>query len=409
MKVRSFFPLPRITAAALALSLFTGCGDDEDSDEADYDGPLYAAITQSSVDGEAISYVALLRSVDQTEKISLKDAVEIPGRALGSGVRKAGVLFVSHSEEAKVERFKITAKGKLESDGEVSFKGRGIDNIEEYQHQFQFISDTKAYFVDAHTAQIIVWNPTAMSVTSAIPLPGLAIEGALTSFSTMPVRVGTRLIIPIAWRPSADIAVINQAGVVVIDTTNDSVKVVTDNRCGWVRDSVVGPDNQVYLATEAYGSAVNRLKGADKAATPCLIRFNPESGAFDANFYRELSGLTNGTTTGSLVRGPNGTAYLRVLDEQGYTVDPEAHPRLVASAPAWKFWQLNLSTFTATAVNTLPASSGSTFLYEADDNRLLFTEFTNNSSLTHFRELTDQSGRLVFSSDGLIFSFLQLR
>ena len=54
-------------------------------------------------------------------------------------------------------------------------------------------------------------------------------------------------------------------------------------------------------------------------------------------------------------------------------------------------------------MDTLPASTGSSFLFHAGD-RTLFTEFTNSSGTTNFRELTDLSGKLVATHDGLSFS-----
>ncbi|NVJ28534.1 hypothetical protein HUW62_45790 [Myxococcus sp. AM011] len=419
MKIRSFFPLSRITAAALALSLFAGCNDDDDDKDPDPTpgtGPIYAAITQVSADNESLSYVVLTDKVDATTPLSLENAIEVPGRALGSGIAKNGLLYVSSSEGAVVTRYKLTANGTLEKDkdsqgrdAEVSFQGSGVSSIGEYQHQFQYVSETKAYYVDGRSGKVIVWNPTAMTVTKAITLEGLAVEGALSTFASAPVRVGGKIIIPIGWRPSASIGITKQAGVIVVDTAADTAKIVTDDRCGYVRDGVVGPDGLVYLATEAYGAAVYRTAGPETTPVPCLLRFNTQTEKYDTDFFRELGDLTNGNATGSLLRGPNGTAYLRVLDETSYTVVPGTHPRAVASASAWRFWQLNLSTFVATQITTIPASTGSTFLYDVTDSRTLFTEFTNNSSVTNFRDLTSQNGAVAFSTQGLVFSFLQLR
>ncbi|WP_338866166.1 hypothetical protein [Myxococcus stipitatus] len=408
MNVASCFSFPHITAAALALSLFAGCGDDKDGQGVG-DGAVYAAITQVSTTDETQSYVVLMNKVDQTAALSLENATEIPGRALGAGISKSGHLYVASSEGAIVTRYKLTADGKLAQDGEVSFSGRGVSSIGEYQHQFQFASATKAYYVDGRTAQVIVWNPTTMQVTNAVALPGLTIAGAVSTFASLPVRTANKILIPVGWRPSSSVGITSKAGVIVVNPENDAITLVTDDRCGYVRDGVVGPDGQVYLATEAYGAAVFRTAGIAAAPEPCLLRFDAQTQAFDKTFLRALGSLTNGKATGSLLPGPSGTAYLRVLDDTHPSLREGMHPRAMASAPAWKFWQLNLSTFAATEVSTLPASTGSTFLFDAADDRVLFTEFTNNSSVTNVRELTDKSGKLVFTTQGLVFSFLQLR
>ncbi|NMO20490.1 hypothetical protein HPC49_34135 [Pyxidicoccus fallax] len=409
----SSFRLSRLTAAALALSLFAACGDDEKEPtpqpQPPPETPMYAAVAQTSVNGASTSYVVLTDKVDLTTPLTLENAIEISGRALGSGIAKTGSLYVSSSEGADITRYDLTSEGRLERKTSVSFSGRGVNNISEYQNQFQFVSPTKAYYFDGRTSQVIVWNPTEMTVTSAVPVAGLAVEGGTTTFATHPVRSGNLVIMPVGWRTSNTAAVIKRAGVIVVDTTTDSATLVEDPdaRCGYVRDGVVGPDGMVYLGTEAYGAAAYRVAGGS-TPVPCLLKFNPQTREFDRQFFRELSSFTGGGTTGALLPGPQGTAYLRVLNAN-YAIGPNTSARTVASAAEWGWWQLKLDTLVATKVDTLPASTGSTFLFNAADNRVLFTEFANNSSTTNFRELTDHSGKVAFSTQGLAFSFLQLR
>lgn len=410
MKPTSPFRLPRLSAAALALSLFAACGDEApvNPEPQQPETPMYAAIAQVSANNASQSYVILTDKVDHTEPLSTANAIEIPGRALGSGLTKTGSLYVSSNEGATVTRYDLTSGGSLEKKATVSFEGRGVASIGEYQNQFQFISETKAYYFDGRTAQVIVWNPSEMTLTQAVPVEKLAQAGAVTTFATHPVRTGNLVLMPVGWRPSTGVGIVKKAGLIVVDTTTDTATLVEDERCGYVRDGVLGPDGMVYLATEAYGAAVFRVAGGNTPA-PCLLKFNPQTRTFDPEFYRDLNALAGGAATGSLLPGPQGTAYLRVLDETVYTVTPGVAPRLVASAPAWSWWQLRLDTLTATKVQTLPASTGSTFLFNVGDNRVLFTEFANSSSVTNFRELTDQSGKVAFSTQGLAFSFLQLR
>lgn len=416
MKLSPSFRTPGRVLAALAFSFVAACSDNTDPDNNNPDAgpvtktPLYAFVAQVSTDTESQSYIILTDKVDQTAPLSLANATEINGRALGSGVSKSGSLFVSSSANATVTRYNVTNDNKLEKAGEVSFAGKGLTTIGEYQNQFQFVSETKAYYFDGRTAQLIIWNPKDMTLTNSVALPDMAINGAILTFASNPLRVGNKVLMPLGWRPSAGIGITKQAGIIVVDTTNDSAVVVRDDRCGYVRDGIVGTDGQVYLATEAYGAAVKRVSGSNPdVPTPCLLKFDPATGKYDATFFKELGSLTNDGATGSLLAGPNGTGYLRVLDETVYAVAEGTHPRVIASAVAWKWWKLDpASGAKATLVDTLPASTGSSFLFQADD-RTLFTEFTNGGSNTNFRELTDLSGKLVATHEGLSFSFLQLR
>ena len=141
---------------------------------------------------------------------------------------------------------------------------------------------------------------------------------------------------------------------------------------------------------------------------PCLLRFDPQSLTVRWFFHHELSALVGGGTAGSLLPGPNGTAYLRVFDESLFQVQQATHPRVLASASAWKWSQLKLDTLTVTPVAALPATTGSTFLFPASD-RTIFTEFTNGSAATNLRELTDGRGKVTANLPGISFSFLQVR
>ncbi|HYI00038.1 hypothetical protein [Hyalangium sp.] len=398
----------RFIATALALPLMAGCGED---DPGPVDPPpataLYAITTRVSTGDATQSYVILTDTVDSSEALKLDGAIEIPGGALGVGVAKSGALFVGSTSAPTVTRYNLTTKGSLEKVGTVSFQNQGASSIGEYQHQFQFVSETKAYYFDGTSAKAVIWNPTDMTVTGSIDLSGLVIQGARLTFATLPFRVGDLILMPVGWRPSAGIGITKQAAVVIVDTKTDTATIAKDDRCGYVRDGVLGPDGQVYLATEVYGSAVRRVAGGD-TPVPCLLRLNPQTRAFDSSFFRELSALVNGGTAGSLLPGPQGTAYLRVLDESQFEVKQDTHPRVLASASAWKWWQLRLDTLTATPVDGLPSTSGSSFLFEVG-NRTLFTEFTNGSSTTNLRELTDRSGKVTASMPGMAFSYLQVR
>ncbi|MFP2932559.1 hypothetical protein ACLESO_46920 [Pyxidicoccus sp. 3LG] len=404
------FRAPRLLVSLVAACFLAACGDDDPTPtpDAGTGGPMYAVITQVSSSTDPQSYVVLTDTVEHTAPLSLENAVEIPGRALGSGVAKEGTLYVSSSSGARVTRYELQDDNTLKETGSVSFEGRGVNSIGEYQHQFQYVSATKAYYFDGRTAQIIVWNPTDMTVTNAISVNGVTVEGAVTTFASHPVRIQNHIYMPIGWRPSAGVGITKLAGVIVLDTTNDTAKVETDDRCGYVRDPVIGPDGKIYVSTEVYGAAVYRMVGGD-TPVPCMLRFDPQTQKFDANFFHDLTTLTGGAAAGSLLAGPQGTVYLRVLDEAAYTVVPGTSPRAVASAAAWRWWQVRLDNVTATLVPGLPASTGSTFLHTVEDNRILFTEFTNSSSATNFRELTGNQGQVRFNTQGLTFSFLQLR
>ncbi|EAU62038.1 hypothetical protein [Stigmatella aurantiaca] len=407
----------RWLTAILALPLLAACGDDEEEVPPPPPPPAaasqYAIVTQTAVDGASVSYIVVTDTVDHTEKLSLanENAIEVTGRAVVSAPEEGSFLRELWRDGHSLQ---LTEAGVVEKGATVSFAGRGVQEIGEYQQQFRFISETKAYFFDASSAQVIIWNPTDMTVTGVIPFNEAVLPNTLLSFSAQPLDVANQIIIPMAWRPSTGTTVTKQAGVLVVNPSNDSLKFVKKNfkeseNCGWVRDGVVGPNGQIYLSTEAYGAASYRVhRDEANVLKPCLLKFDPQSHTFDDTFFVDLTTLTNGISAGSVLQGPAGKTYLRVLDEASFPsqITADTSPRVLASAAAWKWWDIKLDTLTATPVATLPAAMGSTFLFPAND-RMLFTNFTSNGD-TELRELTDPNGKVVTVTTGRTFSFLQI-
>ncbi|MDI1476263.1 hypothetical protein [Polyangium sp. y55x31] len=392
-------------AAGIALALFTGCsGSDEQN--GDDNGPLYAITTQLLAGDPVDSYVIVTNQAEQTASLSLDNAIQVSGRALGVGIPKSGSLHVVSDVSATVTRYTLSGSGKLEPTGTVSFDGLGVTSLGEYQANFQFVSETKAYFFDGATAQVVIWNPEEMTVTGHIPLDELVIPDTVLAFSGAAIRLEDQVLMPVGWRPVSGVGITPKAGVVAIDTATDVATIATDDRCGYTHDAAVGADGKVYIATEAYGAAVRRVVGED-APAPCLLRFDPQTHAFDPGFHRTLEELVGGGTAGTLVPGPPGTAYVRVLDETIAPVLEGTHPRTIASGTGWQWWELSLDTLTATRKDSFPATSGSVFLFESQ-NHTLYTEFGAGAASTTLRMLED-NGKPTVTTQGLSFSFLQLR
>jgi hypothetical protein len=410
MNRTSPFRSPRLASAALALSLLAGCGEPEPTPNpgpgpGTGTGPLYALTTQVLTADEPVSYIVLTDKVDQAATLSLDKAISVPGRALGVGIARSGSIFVGQDEGSKLTRYTLSSDGTLKEDGNVSFAAYAVESIGEYQNNFQFVSPAKAYYFDGNSSQVIVWNPTDLTVTKAIPIEGLSIPGASIIFSPSPVRRDNQVIMPVGWRVGGTVTKL--AGVVSIDTRTDTATLVKDERCGYVHSAVLGTEGQVYLATEVYGAAAHRVAPNNNPA-PCVLKFNANTLTFDPAFYKELNPLVGGAATGALYPGPQqGTAYVRVLDE---SIPPEtafSNARILASGAGWQWWKVDLNTWAATKQEAFPSTTGSAFLYEAE-GQTLYSEFAAGSTATTLHLLGD-NGKPTVTTQGLTFSFLQLR
>lgn len=389
----------------------SGSGD-SDADAGGSPGdtsPVYALTTQilgtEAVDNT--SYVLVTNSLERGTQLSLGDGmVEIPGRALGAGPENGGALYVVSDQAPTLTRYDLTDDGELEEGKSVSFLNQGVSAFSEYGAQFQFVAEDKAYWFDGRTAQIVVWDPEAMQVKTSISLTDLAFEREVLTFTAAPVRAGDAIYSFVGWREGPEVP--SRAAVVVIDTSNDTAEVVMSETCGYVRDGYLAPDGMLYLATEAYGAAVNYLN-SESAAEPCLLRFDTDEGAFDEDFDVELESLFDGDSAGSLIAGPDGSAFLRVLDVSAVPDDTN-HPRVLASVAAWGWAKLTVGDDPTAMVIEDAALSGGSVLPLVLGDRWFSPVFVGGAS-TEFIELTADGpvSNGTIEVPGLVFSAVKLR
>jgi hypothetical protein len=368
---------------------------------------VYALTTQVFGETEDQSYVLLTRTLDSKTSLSLDHAVvEIAGRALGTGPTGSGALFVAGELGPTITRYDLNAAGDdLSGGNSVSFLGKGITSFGEYGGQFQYASADKAYWFDGPTAQIVVWNPSTMKVTGSVALTGLAHAEETLSFTAAPIWKGDKLYTFAAWRKG--LAITPRLAVVVLDTSKDTATIVEDTRCGYVRDGVLKDDGQLYVATEAFGSAAHYLNLTNPA--PCLLRFDTEKNEFDATFKVELSSLFSGSSAGSLVVGPGNQAFLRVLDESAIP-DGVTNPRVLASAAAWGWAKLTAGDEPEVEVLADAQLGGGSVLPFVLGDRTFAPLFVAGEE-TQFLELTADgpSTDEAITIPGLVFSAVKLK
>lgn len=378
-------------------------GGDPDAGPQD---PVFALIAQQRAGDNPLTYVVLADAIDREATLTLDDGIELPGRSIGAGITRGGALFVGGSEGPTLTRYDLVADSLVERDS-ISFEGAGVASIGEYQGQFYFVSETKAYYLDPRTAQAVVWNPTAMEVRGTIDLGGLARSDVTANYPIAPVVVGDDLIVPVGWRDG--LTVVDGVAVAVIDTTTDTAVVVSDTRCGYASTAAVGADGRVYIAVDAFGASVHRIAPA-MAPAPCMLRFDPTTATFDAAYEVELSTLVGGATAAGLVTAPDGSTFIRVLDESLTTIDDTTSPVVLRSLPVWTWWRISLGdTPSATQVGGARPSIGSTIVLNADDDQPAIADFTGQTSTTLIDFSAGPGGEDTLTIPGLVFSAVRLR
>lgn len=372
---------------------------------------LYA-LAASVYDGNAwITYIA--QSPTLANHITLDDALPLEGRALAVGPDGKGVTYVANG--TSITRYRLNEEDVLEAEEpSISFSGVGVTSIHEYGGQFVFHSDDKGYFFDGDNSQIVVWNPEEMTVGQPIPLDIVPseLEGVVITYSAAPVKVDNKVVTFVGLRQS--VVPITPTAVVVLDTEDDTAEVVTDDRCGYVRDGVLASDGWVYLATEGYAAAYQRINNGDDIAAPCLLRFNPEDNEFDSEFLVETASLLDGSTAGSLSVAKDGSVYLKVLDETLAPIAEDSNARVIASAPAWKWASLSVGETPSATLLDLAPTSGSVTPFDLGSRRVVLTNRqaeVDGATITvsDISEFQSAPTEPVGTVDGLVFSITKLR
>lgn len=403
------------TIAALALAAMGAfaCGEDEESTgdvvldlgEFKDSAELYALAPQiaGAASGEYNTYLVFTDRLDGQE-VSLKKSLELPGRALVMGPDGGGTIFVGGGDAPTVTRYDIV-DGKLRKGATINFAARGVSALGEYAGQFVFVSETKAYFFDGSGAQVIVWNPEEMAIESTLSFAEFAMPETTLSLTAAPLRIGNKVIVFPGWRTSTSIP--SRAGVIVVDTETDEIRTAEDDRCGYVRDGIQGPDGRIYMATEAVGAARHRIN-PESAPPPCMIRFDLETGTFDEDFYVNLTELFEGATAGTLIRGPNDEAFLRVLDESlAGPIDDSTNVRTLASAPAWRWASVTLEDQPRYTLLDHPAAGGSVLLTSFGGATYIPVMGDTHSDLV---EMTSEGpGASVVRVQGRLFSWVKVK
>lgn len=393
---------------ALTLGTALACKPDVEPDPDPVPGPLFAVSTQVfSPDGET-TFITLVPSLNEGE-VDLTDAIEIPGRGLVTGPENQDVLFVVDGESPEITRFELTPDAQFQAKETVSFAGVGISSLLAFPGQFQFFSDTKAYFLDNENAQIVVWNPSDMTITKTVSLlDGLDIPNAVLTFEIEPTRRGNELIAAVAYFIGDGNEILPETRVVFINTENEEFEVVSFQGCGDIQNSVTAANGDIYLSTEGFGVAVHRVLGEAAAPAPCLLRIPAGTRTLENALPGSLNDLF-GAPTGSIVQGNEGSAFVLSLDESLVTPESLQDPLTLRGNPFWRFQEIDLDTLTpGDFVDEIPPGTASTLTFQSDGRNFLL-QIAADFSATTLVEMNADSFELGLSMPGVPFGIIRVR
>jgi hypothetical protein len=374
-------------------------------------GALYAVSTQVIGPMSSTTYVALVPSLDTTEKIDLTKALELPGRALAVGPDRGGAMFVSGTENPTLTRYDVTPDGRFVKGASASFAGVGLTSLFAYAEQFVFVSATKAYFFDDDTLQAVIWNPSTMTVTGTVSLAALNKPGWSVTFGIATLKRGNEVVLTTGYYDQKSQKNLRGVNVVFVDTATDQVTIASDDRCAYVASgSVLAPTGDIYIASDVWTSAIEEVLGAESGGPACILRIKAGERRVDPTFMVKHNERTGGAPAGSLLAGPGNTVFVRVLDR---ALLPSAKPKTVQElwgGAYWRWWALDLTGPGAMRVAAeLPPGPASILQYQVD-GRTLTNESSADYAMTTLLDLGAAGGaKRGVSMNGVPFAVVRVR
>jgi hypothetical protein len=250
------------------------------------DGHLIV-VTERESPEVALQYLHVLDTWPESGALDYGAAIEI-GEFVN--VYSMGdAVFVHQPDDARVRKLVIGADGGVLSDEAISFAAYGVGG---FSGDMVYVSAERAYFVDEAAAQIITWNPNAMEVLGATPIPADALtRGSLPAQISRGIALAGQGFVAASWRDWDTLAYHDAAAVGVFDATaaEPQLSIIEDDRCAsTVTVPFDGGDGFVYLISDA-------ALGFDALANPnrtqktlCVLRMQPGTDRFDPDFFVDL-------------------------------------------------------------------------------------------------------------------------
>jgi hypothetical protein len=402
---------------SLALSLQACSGDDESivrppdgNGPPGDDEPLYAIGASVFSDEGNTSYVALVPSLESHVTIDYSQVLEVGSASTIYGPEKGSLFAVGLDETPTVTKYQVTRDDRFIAGETLDFSNYGLTYMWRDPGLVPFLSEAKAYVLDASELQVVIWDPAGMAITGSFGIDGVAdADYPVTRFEPDPTFRGDEMLV-LATHSSDDDATAPFSTLISIDTKNDRVtSVVREERCGGLWDSVQDTRGDIYFSTGVWDAAQNRVLGSDVAAAPCVVRVKAGQSTFDPDYFVPAASI-GGFAAGGLVGGGGNVAYLKVLNEAALPpIRPEDFDAVWGGA-VWQWWRVELgATLTAEQVEGLPPGSGGGGELYVDGKayvRNAATDFSNTTLL----DMGDGDGpREQLSLRGFPYGIVRLR
>lgn len=357
-------------AVVCAMSALAGCASEDETgrrgDAAEAGDPAY--LIHSAVEPpeqDRVNYYTVVESLDQAEHIDYAQSLELPGRARLYAEPGIGYFAIGDGENVSITRYELADDGSFEPGDSLSLQSYGVTAMG--AQAVLFISPTKAYYKDDGQAQIIVWNPSEMTIERSIELPGdLVRDGRVTSLSAWAQR-DDEAYIAVGWNTETYDRVDPGLALVRIDTETDEVTVSNDDRCRGVYKTAKHDDTLYFFSgvINGFGYAVY---GEDGGQQDCTLRILPGQTELDPDYVGTLAPALRDdeVATGIAITG-DGDAWFQVVDTTAIPTEPgTSYGEWYSDGWTWRRADLESLSDPVTASGEPGAYAGTAFVIGTD-------------------------------------------
>ena len=359
--------------------------------------PVYVAFVGVPATEGLTYYATTVRALDGG-RLSLDNAIEIPGNRGNRMYVNGSSVFVGESESNTITRYEVLPTGDLSPGQQLSLAQLGASpgNVN------LFASGEVAYLVDQwgpSGLQIVKWNPALMETIGTLDITEVA-SGDYVDFDVQSaVRWGKYFAIPYSLKNWDAYEVEPQSTVLLLDPATEETRVLSAPGCSYTTSAVVSESGDLYLASSSFAYLFKQFDPT--LPTNCVARVRAGELRIDETYSLDLTSATAGRAAGDLAYTAGTEGYtLSFYAEEAAAFDP-ADPFAIFDANAWRPWAVDLGAGTGRELD-FPLASAALGMITIEQRPYRLVGLADGSTEV-YEVLDDGTSRLALTAPGSVY------
>ncbi|MEM9729130.1 MAG: hypothetical protein AAF997_11120 [Myxococcota bacterium] len=352
-------------------------------------------------------FVSVLPSLD-VGQVDLAGAIELSG--VSRAVAFDGKVYGFDGESGVVTRYVVDGDRLVEDvldDGSRARFGMSGVGVTSFTSQIIFLSSERAYYVDTLSLdQVVVWNPTAMTLTSTFPAPELAREGFSSTTGGSLIAIEDFVVMPVSWADQASATFVPTAAMIVFSASEDRViGLIEDDRCVIAR-AAIADSGSVFLMADSGGGVADLFSEPGSVPPPCLLEWELGAAELNPDFYRDLRTITGFPLVSGAVGRGDGTFITQLYTSD---IDPlTLEPLELLDLSLWQWGIVDFRSDTSTLIGAIPQGGVSSTGWVIDGTYMV-PEFDDDGGQSALFQIDDPGATELLTVTGELFNVDRIR